>query len=161
THRILTPLELLARIAALIPPPRFPLTRFHGVFAPHSAWRARVVPEASLPHCTRPPSAKSEAACDSDASARPPAPRSAPGRAQRVRPGSIALATDTASAPPNDEPSRSPPHHQRRTETHVGRLLDGRLLADAPRVDWARLLSRSLEIDVLTCDACGQTRRLL
>jgi hypothetical protein len=31
----------------------------------------------------------------------------------------------------------------------------------APRVDWARLLSRSLELDVLTCDACGKPRRLL
>ena len=27
----MTPLELLARIAAILPPPRFPLIRFHGV----------------------------------------------------------------------------------------------------------------------------------
>ena len=30
-HREMTPLELLARLAALVPPPRYPLTRFHGV----------------------------------------------------------------------------------------------------------------------------------
>jgi hypothetical protein len=35
THIILTPLALLARIAALIPPPRSPLIRFHGAFAAH------------------------------------------------------------------------------------------------------------------------------
>ena len=34
THRILTPVELLARIAALIPPPRHPFLRYHGVLAP-------------------------------------------------------------------------------------------------------------------------------
>jgi hypothetical protein len=34
--RVMTPLELLARIAAIIPPPRYPLTRYHGVLAPSS-----------------------------------------------------------------------------------------------------------------------------
>lgn len=29
---------------ALIPKPRVHLTRFHAVFAPHSAWRAQVTP---------------------------------------------------------------------------------------------------------------------
>ncbi|MBI5515102.1 MAG: transposase [Deltaproteobacteria bacterium] len=44
THRLMTPLEFLARVAALIPPPRHPLTRYHGVLAPNSSWRAAVVP---------------------------------------------------------------------------------------------------------------------
>jgi hypothetical protein len=44
-YRILTPLELLARIAAILPPPRFPLTRMHGVLAPRSSWRKDVVPK--------------------------------------------------------------------------------------------------------------------
>ncbi len=43
THRVMTPLQFLARLCALIPPPRHPLIRFHGVFAPHSAWRRAVV----------------------------------------------------------------------------------------------------------------------
>jgi hypothetical protein len=34
----------LARLAALVPPPRMHLTRFHGVFAPHSQLRAVVTP---------------------------------------------------------------------------------------------------------------------
>ena len=44
-HRIMTPVELLARIAAILPPPRFPLTRLHGVLAPRSLWRKDVVPQ--------------------------------------------------------------------------------------------------------------------
>jgi hypothetical protein len=44
THVIFEPLDFIARLAALIPRPRVNLTRFHGVFAPHSRWRAQVTP---------------------------------------------------------------------------------------------------------------------
>jgi hypothetical protein len=40
THIVLDPLDLMARLAALVPPPRMHLTRYHGVFAPHSRLRA-------------------------------------------------------------------------------------------------------------------------
>ena len=39
THRVMSPVEFLARLAVLIPPPYFPLVRYHGVFAARSAWR--------------------------------------------------------------------------------------------------------------------------
>jgi hypothetical protein len=42
THIVLDPLDFMARLAALVPPPRMHLTRFHGVFAPHSKLRAAV-----------------------------------------------------------------------------------------------------------------------
>ncbi|WP_437657820.1 transposase [Sorangium sp. So ce1182] len=45
THRVMTPVELLARLAALVPPPRVPLVIYHGVLAPHSKWRTAVVPK--------------------------------------------------------------------------------------------------------------------
>ena len=44
THIVLGPLDLMARLAALVPPPRMHLTRLHGVFAPHSKLRAAVTP---------------------------------------------------------------------------------------------------------------------
>ena len=44
THVVLEPLDLMARLAALVPPPRMHLTRYHGVFAPHSKLRAAVTP---------------------------------------------------------------------------------------------------------------------
>lgn len=47
THRVMEPYQFLARLCALIPPPRHPLIRFHGVLAPNSSWRKEVVPAAS------------------------------------------------------------------------------------------------------------------
>lgn len=44
THVIFESLDFIARLAALIPPPRLNLTRFHGVFAPNSPWRACITP---------------------------------------------------------------------------------------------------------------------
>jgi hypothetical protein len=44
THRVMEPMEFMARLSALVPPPRHPLVRYHGVFAPNSPWRAGVVP---------------------------------------------------------------------------------------------------------------------
>ena len=44
THVIFEPLDFIARLAALVPKPRVNLTRFHGVFAPNSKYRAQVTP---------------------------------------------------------------------------------------------------------------------
>jgi hypothetical protein len=47
----------MARLAAWVPPPWHPLTRFHGVLAPHHAWRSSVVPEKTAEEptgCRRP-----------------------------------------------------------------------------------------------------------
>jgi hypothetical protein len=41
----MTALEFMARLAAIIAPPRYPLTRFAGVLAPRSKWRREVVPK--------------------------------------------------------------------------------------------------------------------
>jgi hypothetical protein len=42
THVVLDPLDFIARLAALVPPPRRHLTRYHGVLAPHSSLRALI-----------------------------------------------------------------------------------------------------------------------
>lgn len=44
THVEFEPIEFIAKLAALIPPPRAHLTRFHGVFAPNAALRAQLTP---------------------------------------------------------------------------------------------------------------------
>lgn len=44
THVIFEPLDFMARLAALVPRPRVNLTRFHGVFAPNSKYRALITP---------------------------------------------------------------------------------------------------------------------
>ena len=47
THLLFTGLELLRRVASLVPPPRANLTRLHGVFAPGAKLRPFLVPQAS------------------------------------------------------------------------------------------------------------------
>ncbi len=44
THIVMSPLEFMQRLAALVPRPRLHLIRFHGVLAPHAKLRAAVVP---------------------------------------------------------------------------------------------------------------------
>jgi hypothetical protein len=46
THAIFEPEDFIARLAALVPKPRAHLTRYHGVFAPASPDRPRIVPGA-------------------------------------------------------------------------------------------------------------------
>jgi len=48
THVVLSPLEFIGRLAALVPKPRVNLTRFHGVFSPNSKLRKKVVPAKPL-----------------------------------------------------------------------------------------------------------------
>ena len=45
THVVLSPMEFMGRLAALVPRPRVNLTRFHGVFSPNSKLRKYVVPQ--------------------------------------------------------------------------------------------------------------------
>ena len=44
THVEFEPVDFIAKLAALVPPPRAHLTRFHGVFAPNAKWRAQLTP---------------------------------------------------------------------------------------------------------------------
>jgi hypothetical protein len=46
THLVMTPLEFLQKLAALVPRPRLNLIRYHGVLAPNAKLRSLVVPKA-------------------------------------------------------------------------------------------------------------------
>jgi hypothetical protein len=46
-HVIYEPMELMERLAALVPPPRFNTTRFYGVLAPAATFRSSIVPESN------------------------------------------------------------------------------------------------------------------
>jgi len=43
-HRVMTPMEFMARLSAIVAAPRYPLLRYAGVLAPRSKWRRDVVP---------------------------------------------------------------------------------------------------------------------
>ena len=65
------PVEFLAKLAALIPPPRKNLTRYHGVFAPNHAWRSRIVP--TIPASVEPESPREESGTPKPSEKRVPA----------------------------------------------------------------------------------------
>jgi hypothetical protein len=44
TALLMNPLELLERLAVLVPPPRRPLLAYHGLLAPRAEWRSTIVP---------------------------------------------------------------------------------------------------------------------
>ena len=46
THIVMSPLELMQRLAALVPHPRLHLIRFHGVLAPHAKLRPEIIPSS-------------------------------------------------------------------------------------------------------------------
>jgi len=102
THLVLTPLALLKKLAALIPPPRVHHVRFHGVFGP----------------------------------------------AARLRPGVTALAKP--ELPYVQEP-----------ELAVGPITNASSIHRASRLDWAALLKRVFEIEILRCARCGAGMRVV
>ena len=79
---VLTSVELLDKLVPLIPPTYANLTRFHGVFAPTSRLRAKVVPppvETSATPCpsTAPAPASTWPTTSTEPSSKPSPPRSA------------------------------------------------------------------------------------
>ncbi|MGH8566211.1 MAG: transposase [Gammaproteobacteria bacterium] len=55
THIVMSPLEFMQRLAALVPRPRLHLIRFHGVLAPNATLRPEIIPgsgrQAGNPLC--------------------------------------------------------------------------------------------------------------
>ena len=45
THILFDPLELVQKVVALIPPPRANLLRYHGLLAPNSKMRSKIIPQ--------------------------------------------------------------------------------------------------------------------
>jgi ribosomal protein S27E len=134
THLVLTPVQCLARIAALIPPPRFPLLRFAGVLAPSSSWRSAVV-------AMRP----------AQADGAEPRPTNTK-KAKKKKKASDGGATALAAAEPRDE---TPSPRGPRTSLSAGIVTPG-----YARIDWATLLRRIYLDDVLACP-CGGRRHVV
>ena len=63
THLVMSPLEFMQRLAALVPRPRLHLIRFHGVLAPNAKLRAQIVPQDPEPPAQAVQPAECEANC--------------------------------------------------------------------------------------------------
>jgi hypothetical protein len=172
-HRVMSAMEFMARLAALIAPPRYPLVRYAGVLGPRSAWRKDVVPRPR----------ERVQACDagttaSEAEAGPGAPARADGAGRSSRrdptkneandPARPERAPLTAAPPPPQPATASPDPRDVKliapnvlSVRHWQRLMQGALYAATPRVDWASLLRRSFEVDVLQCPRCQGRLRVV
>jgi hypothetical protein len=160
----MTPVQFLARLAALVPPPRHPLVRFYGVWAPHSQWRSRVV-RAATAKKTRVPCATSTATD----------PRATP-----VTPAGLGIdASGTAASSPTPDgaqatsvPHPSRPKPQLPSAAALPRAEDDPLAPSHPageelrfrglsRLAWATLYQRVFDIDPLDCSSCGGRMRFV
>jgi hypothetical protein len=169
--------EFMARLAAIIAPPRYPLLRYAGVLGPRSAWRRDVVPKAR----------QRRDGCDGARAAHGARADKSATATERTAPN----ASDVGNAPPPSSSSEGgtpnaptarmtevvPSATGARTRPHPGdvirlapniisvrhwdRLLGGLLYAMQPRVDWATLLRRSFSVDVLECPKCHGRLRMV
>lgn len=149
THRVMTPMEFMARLAILVAPPYFPLTRYHGVFAARSSWRPLVTPKPPPGSIVPRKKHKSCKPCKEWDEARRPEP---PASARPVPPPTSASARPTAAPSVAAPPLHDDPTHI--TVKHWRRILDGALYAASSRLDWATLLRRTHGIDALVCPEC-------
>jgi hypothetical protein len=178
-HRVMTPMEFMARLSAIVAPPRYPLVRYAGVLAPRSKWRRDVVPRprdhgracAVAPGRNDPPATSAAGAgrpANDGTSMRRSAPRAPDELPERA-------SVPAAPAAPSPTPPAAPMHGSARTRPgdvlmltpnvlsvrHWDRLLGGVLYATSPRIDWAALLRRSFSIDVLRCPKCHGRLRVI
>jgi hypothetical protein len=131
THVVFEPLELLERLAALVPPPGFHLVRYHGILGPCASERGQVVPtgrgsENEDPRAGRVPRA-TPASVDPPGGALPP---------------SATAPDDPEGLPDGVSPAQEPARRPR-------------------QLAWAELMRRVFAVDVLECPRCGGSMRIL
>ncbi|MCI0549160.1 MAG: transposase, partial [Candidatus Rokubacteria bacterium] len=138
THVVFEPLELLERLAALVPPPRFHLVRYHGILGPCASARDRVVP--GDPEAVPRARAALGSSRRGDASAECPAG------------GAEAPSRLPAEGRPDLDSEEVPSEDSWRVEEATPRRRS---------LSWAELMHRVFAIDVLACPRCGGRLRVL
>jgi hypothetical protein len=141
THRLMTPIEFLARLSALIPPPRRPSFRYHGAFAPAARWRNLVAPAAVIapgqadpsdPCRNRAPATSRSGDCRAPSAA--DRSRQQKSSARDGRAGREALRPSLTARPLSRDARPG-----RRSTSYI---------------DWPSLRLRTHDIDVLRCPTC-------
>jgi hypothetical protein len=146
TYVAFEPLELIDRLAALVPPPRFHTVRYHGVLASRSKHRADVVPNesASPPSC-----AVGTCVHPNEETIHPTSPGLGPFHRDQT-------------------PARSDSRQRPRSSPASSSTAAGSSLVDRATVttrtsrpsryySWSELMQRVFEIDVLQCPRCEST----
>jgi len=133
THMVFEPLELIEKLAALVPPPGVNIVRYHGVLAPAARNRAGIVPGSAANNETR---TQDRCTCrrHGDRASRPGRPRVNPVTGVDPAPGSGAMSD--AEVDPT-EPNSHPRHYT-----------------------WHELMRRVFAVDVLECPRCQGPMRI-
>src|SRR5262249_54696350 len=144
THRVMTPMDFMARRAAVVPAPFLPLVRNHGVLASRSSWRSLVTPKPKAHATTRTPGAPRAGAPGATAPAPPPeVPPAPPLSPPPPPPAPPATSEPWVSAGSGKLPATGPAEPVATVEAttisvkHGGRLDDGELFARSRYVVWA------------------------
>ena len=141
TQRVMSPMQFMARLVALVPPPYHPLLRYFGVFGPHAAWRKAVVPEiapaAAQQHGLAKPSPSPALKSDSSDSASRTSTKSW---------------TDSSVASTILAVPAQVTHQETRNGDTEPRFSPIR------RIDWATLLKRVHSVDALACPCGGRLK---
>jgi len=132
THRFMEPMEFMAGTATLVPPPRHPLVRYHGVFAPNSPWRGAVIPTA------------------------PPAARGCPASGETPR---HAAGKEPPQAVPMGPAQRHPDGGDVFRVADGG--VAAKSPRPTTRIDWATLLHRVWSVDARKCPRCEGPMKFL
>jgi len=135
THRVMAPVEFMARIAALVAPPRIPLLRYHGILAPSSSWRPLVVP-ATARSAARTPSCAHHAAVPLEPTKASP----------------TTMPTDAAVIVPSSQPPLATASLELVSPKPVPAAT--KAARSCPYIDWATLMRRTFNLDVLDCPRC-------
>jgi hypothetical protein len=146
TAVVMTNAVLMERLCALVPPPRKHLVTYHGVLAPASGLRPKVVPRQTA--------AGEEEGAGAAAGCR----HGAGGGGVRQVAGADNAATPATSA----AAAVRRQHAERRARARLRVPHRGsRRRSHRQRLPWADLLRRVFGIDVLVCPKCAGPRRVL
>jgi hypothetical protein len=145
THILMERRELIDRLVPLIPPPRAHQVRYHGILAPSSSQRDRVVPGE--------PAHAADELSTWNGERRPPAGRDTDQRAV----SSLARGERSERGSRPDAPASPQTGELDRGEDRP-RIAS---IESARRMRWAALLQRVFEADALRCPRCASTMRLI
>jgi hypothetical protein len=167
TELVLDPVDFMARLTALIPAPRVNMCRYHGVFAPASPLRGLVVPRR-VGACGHPQvsGAVKTAAADACQDRMRTGTRAGGDRGHGHEHGQDAVGVeehrhgDGRGKDGSGTPSAVSSRHATELRYLLGTMPSAEELLPlrARRLDWAALLARVWEIDVLKCPRCANGR---
>ena len=138
TILLLKPTELLDKLAQLIPPPKRHRHHYHGVLAPNSPTRAKIIGRVD-----QEPASEAVAAAKED----PELPFLIPNTSQTEKAG-----PQVKSQPPCDEDAKTELQQQPKAKKQPSK---------ASLFRWAMLMARIFEVFPLSCPQCDHPMRII